>query len=85
VKRPISEKENWNNAAIPGTASNAQNGQSFADMIRHADNLCEAGHRAGGLEVLMDLLEGKHCQVEKHEKMQLHERIASKANELQWL
>jgi hypothetical protein len=85
LKRPISEKENRTNAAIPSTASNAQNGQSFAHkIIRHADNLCEAGHRVGGLEVLMDLLEGKHFQLEKHEKIQLHERIASEAHELQW-
>lgn len=85
IKEHRSEKENRSDIANPSSISMVQNHRSFADVIHHANKLREEGQRINSLEVLMDLLEGKHFPIKKQEKIQLHEHIASAASELQWL
>lgn len=56
-----------------------------ADPMRKIDNLRSSGSPVSALVMLMDLLENRYHDIAKGDKMEIHQRIASIAYELQWL
>eukprot|EP00980_Cylindrotheca_fusiformis_P018597 scaffold6162_cov154-Cylindrotheca_fusiformis.AAC.7 len=84
TKRESPQIENISEVPNLKTSKTA-NVKDFAEAVCLADKFCKEDQKARGMEVLMDLLEGKLLKLDNEEKVQVHERIASVATKLQWL
>ena len=58
---------------------------TFADMLVKIDKMRSSENLIPAVEVMMDMLEGKYNDLEKTEKMEIHNRMALVTYDLRWL
>lgn len=59
--------------------------QSFEGLLNKVDSLSAGGHREDAIEILMDTMETLYSELDNSQKMNLHKRMSSIANDLRWL
>jgi hypothetical protein len=64
---------------------NERRDDNVADTLRKIDNVRASGNLVSALTMWMNVLEERYHDLEKHEKMKVHEGMASVAYELRWL